>query len=95
MTRACLLLACLIATAFAASASARALHYQVTVTVTGPGHVTGTGDGGSIDRPGTCSALIKQNTTLTLTATPDSGATFGGWGGDCPRRGRARPARWR
>ena len=51
--RACLLLACLAATVLAASASARTLHYQVTVVVNGPGHVTGTGDGGSIDCPGT------------------------------------------
>src|SRR5262249_55144070 len=35
----------------ASSASARTLHYLLTVTVTGPGRVTGTGDGGSIDCP--------------------------------------------
>ena len=87
MMRACLLPVCLAATVLAASASARTLHYQVTVVVNGPGHVTGTGDGGSIDCPGTCSALIKQNTAITLTATPDGGATFGGWGGDCAPSG--------
>ena len=68
----------------ASSASARTLHYLLTVTVTGPGRVTGTGDGGSIDCPNvSCTALIKQNTTIVLAERPDGGATFGGWGGDC------------
>ena len=66
------------------SASARTLHYLVTVTVSGPGRVTGSGDGGSIDCPNvSCTALIKQGTTIVLAARPDGGATFGGWGGDC------------
>lgn len=71
----------------ASTASARILHYQVTVSVSGPGRVTGTGDGGSIDCPGTCSALIRQNTSITLTARPDGAATFGGWGEDCASYG--------
>jgi hypothetical protein len=74
----------------AASASARTLHYQVTVTVTGAGHVTAPAPdptSTSIDCPGTCSALMKQNTTVTFTATPDAGATFSGWGGDCASAG--------
>lgn len=89
MKRACVLVACLVAVSLAASASARTLHYQLTVVVTGSGHVTGTGDGGSISCPDQCSALIRQNTSITLTATPDGGATFAGWAGDCAPAGTA------
>jgi hypothetical protein len=71
----------------ASTASARILHYQVTVSVTGPGRVTGSGDGGSIDCPGNCSALIRQETLLTLTETPDSGALFTSWGDSCADSG--------
>jgi hypothetical protein len=68
----------------AGNASARVEHYLITVTATGPGRVTGSGDGGSFDcSNATCSALIKQNTSITLTATPDDGDTFTGWGGAC------------
>jgi List-Bact-rpt repeat protein len=68
----------------ATTASARTFHYQITVTASGPGRVTGTGDGGSFDcRDATCSALIRQETVLTLTAAPDDGAQFTGWGGAC------------
>lgn len=72
----------------ASAASARTLHYLITVTANGPGTVTGTGDGGSFDcSNATCSALIKQNTSITLTATPDDGAQFNGWGGACSDSG--------
>jgi Divergent InlB B-repeat domain len=66
------------------TASARIEHYLITVTASGPGVVTGNGDGGSFDcSNATCSALIKQNTTIELTATPDDGDQFTGWGGAC------------
>jgi len=42
---------------------------------------------GSIDCPDNCSALIKQNTTIELVATPDSGAVFSGWGAECGQYG--------
>jgi hypothetical protein len=69
------------------TASARILHFQVTVSVSGPGRVTGSGDGGSIDCPGNCSAMIRQETSLTLTETPDSGAQFTSWGDSCADSG--------
>ncbi len=69
------------------TSSARTLHFDVTVSVSGPGRVTGSGDGGSIDCPGNCSALIKQQTSITLTETPDSGGEFTSWGGDCSGSG--------
>jgi Divergent InlB B-repeat domain len=67
----------------ASGADARVAHFQVTVSVTGPGHVTATGSGGSIDCPDSCSALILQESTIVLTATPDEGAQFTSWGGSC------------
>lgn len=69
---------------WAATASARTFHYQVTISVSGPGSVTGNGDGGSFNCPASsCSAMIRERTLLTLTATPDEGSTFTGWGGSC------------
>jgi hypothetical protein len=70
------------------NAAARTEHYLISVTASGPGIVTGTGDGGSFNcSNSTCSALIRQNTTITLTATPDDGAQFTGWGGACGEYG--------
>ena len=72
----------------ASSASARIEHYLITVTASGPGTVTGNGDGGSFNcSNASCSALIKQNTAITLTATPDDGDQFTGWGGACADAG--------
>ncbi len=68
----------------ASTASARIEHYLITVTASGPGKVTGSGDGGSFDcSNSTCSAQIRERTSITLTATPDEGAQFTGWGGAC------------
>ena len=47
---------------------------------TGAGTVTGPS---GISCPGTCSAQLTAGTQVTLTATPASGSTFGGWGGAC------------
>jgi hypothetical protein len=51
--------------------------------------VSGTGNGGTIDCPGNCSALIQQETSITLAARADGGAEFKGWGGDCASAGTA------
>ena len=53
----------------------------ITVTVIGPGHVGG--DRRGIDCPSLCVATYPPDGTLTLTATPDSGAVFKEWQGDC------------
>ncbi|HZT16947.1 MAG TPA: hypothetical protein VFA19_13475 [Gaiellaceae bacterium] len=54
----------------------------LTVSATGPGTVSGGGiTCGS--QGGTCSAPQQANAIVTLTASPDSGASFAGWGGAC------------
>jgi hypothetical protein len=77
----------IVAVVLAGGASGRALHFPVNVSVTGPGHVSGSGDGGSIDCPPTCSAMILQQSSISLYAQADSGASFEGWGGDCSGAG--------
>lgn len=56
-------------------------YYSLTVIKNGNGIVTSSPSG--IDCGSSCSALFAQNTTVTLTATPDSGSGFRGWSGAC------------
>ena len=56
----------------------------LTVTVTGPGSVAGM----NLDCPGTnCMQSYAPGTMVTLTASPDTSATFTGWSGDCSGTG--------
>ncbi len=55
--------------------------HTVTVNIVGPGSVASTPAG--ISCPSTCSANFPDGTTVGLAATPDAGATFAGWSGDC------------
>lgn len=68
----------IVSAGFAATASTATL----TVSVTGNGKVTGAGINcglGSTD----CSEAYTPNSSVTLSETPASGATFSGWGGSC------------
>jgi hypothetical protein len=57
-------------------------YFVVSVAVTGPGSVTSVPPG--ISCPGKCSASFPQNTTVTLTGMPQTGATFfPGWDEAC------------
>ena len=80
------------AAVLATAAGARIEHYFVNVTVNGPGHVTGSGSpsdqfAGTIDCPTRCRASFVTSSTGTLSASPDDGATFVGWGGNCSGTG--------
>jgi Divergent InlB B-repeat domain len=68
---------------FAGGAYARSTADQaLAVSVDGPGTITGNGIA-CRDGTGDCVELYADGTQVTLTATPDAGAVFTGWGGDC------------
>jgi hypothetical protein len=51
----------------------------VSLAGTGSGAVSGSG----IACPSTCTMTYSSETSVSLTASPASGSTFRGWGGDC------------
>jgi uncharacterized repeat protein (TIGR02543 family) len=55
--------------------------FLLTVSVSGPGSVNGPGI--SCGNGATVCSATPTTATVTLTATPAAGATFGGWGGAC------------
>lgn len=61
--------------------------YRLMVDKTGPGSGTVTSDLTGINCGSTCSAAFSTGASVTLTATPASGSTFTGWGGDCSGAG--------
>lgn len=61
--------------------------YTLTVTKSGPGTGTVTSTPPGINCGSTCSANFVSGASVTLTATPDSGATFASWGGACSGTG--------
>ena len=61
--------------------------YRLLVNKTGTGSGTVTSSPAGIDCGSTCSAAFSSGANVVLTATPASGSTFTGWGGDCSGTG--------
>ena len=61
--------------------------YPITVEVNGPGKVTSSPAG--INCRSSCSASFSLSSSVTLTATPKSGATLSRWGDSCSGKGAA------
>jgi endo-1,4-beta-xylanase len=59
----------------------------LTVTKSGSGSGTVTSSPSGINCGSTCSASFASGATVTLTAGPASGSTFGGWSGSCSGTG--------
>ena len=60
---------------------------KATVTVAKSGDGTGTVSGPGINCGSTCKATVSVGTSITLSAAPPSGSTFGGWSGPCSGTG--------
>ncbi len=57
------------------------------LTVSNTGSGSGIVTGGTINCGSTCSATVNTGTVVALTASPNSGSTFSGWGGACSGTG--------
>jgi len=59
--------------------------FNLSVGLNGKGNVVSnpTGIGCGLKSGGSCSSKFVQGTSVTLTATPDPGSTWAGWGGAC------------
>jgi Divergent InlB B-repeat domain len=55
----------------------------LTVAISGSGTGTVTSVPSGINCPGTCGAQFSTGSSVTLTATPNSGSTFGSWTSGC------------
>jgi hypothetical protein len=72
--------------ALAAAGEGCVLHtpsYSLSVSRSGTGSGTVTSSPSGISCGSTCSANFVSGTTVTLTAAPNTGSTFAGWGGAC------------
>lgn len=61
--------------------------YSLSVTKMGSGSGTVTSTPSGINCGSTCAANFSSGTSVSLTATPASGSTFGGWSGACSGTG--------
>lgn len=61
--------------------------FTLTVSTAGTGSGTVNSSPAGIDCGATCSTSVVSGTTMTLSATPDAGSTFAGWGGACSGSG--------
>ena len=60
---------------------------ELTVILEGSGSGQVSSDPAGIDCPTDCSEAYKKNTQIVLSAQPDTGSVFSGWGGDCSGTG--------
>ncbi|MEA2469788.1 MAG: hypothetical protein QOE38_787 [Thermoleophilaceae bacterium] len=72
---------------FAAPAPPPPATFSLSVSKAGAGGGSVTSSPAGIDCGATCSASYDDQTSVTLTAAPDSGSQFDGWSGDCTGTG--------